>query len=126
MGRGALMMKIILAFAVLIGLAVASYYFNSRTTDAMAALELTGPDQGNSNDQLLACTAAQSIVKERFHGTVIFPFCSGVPVKGFGPRFVVSSFFELADSSGIKRRQNFTVTVEKQPGGFLTSIPKWD
>jgi hypothetical protein len=117
-------MKIFFAL-VLIGLAVASYYFISRVTDAMAALELTGPDQGNSNDQLLACTAAQSAVKERFHGTAIFPFCSGVPVKGSGPRFVVSSFFELADS-GIKRRQNFTVTVEKRPGVFLTSIPKWD
>src|SRR5262245_50488090 len=103
-------MKVYLAlFLIVIGLGVASYWFISRTTYAMAALELTGPDQGNSNDQLLACTAAQSAVKERFHGTAIFPFCSGVPVNGSGPRFVVSSFFELADSSGIKRRQNFTV-----------------
>ena len=115
-------MKVFLVIC-LIGLGGASYYFVSRVSDATEALKITGPDAGNSNDQLLACTAAQLTIKERVTtSAAIFPFCSGVPVVGSGPRFVVSSFFDLPDSSGIKRRHNFTVNVEDRANGFISKL----
>jgi hypothetical protein len=115
-----------LILVFLIGLGVGAYYFFSRLSEATEALEITGPNAENSEDQLLACTAAQSAIKGRLATRAVFPFCSGVPVIGSGPEFIINSFFDLPDPSGIKRRHNFTVIVKRSDGYLATRISKLD
>lgn len=116
---------LILLFAIL----VAGGYFAYQLMNAMSSLDVSGPDVGNNERQLLACTGAQMAVKQRltFASQAIFPFCSSVPVIGTDNDFIVQSFFDLADSSGIKRRHSFSVNAKRRPdGNWQTLITRLD
>jgi hypothetical protein len=103
-------------------------FTSDNLTSRTRSLDMTGPNAGNSDQQLLACMAAQMAVK-RLAQTIegSFPSCSGVRVRGSGPHFKVMSFFDLADSSGIIRRRNYAVEVNHRTDGqWQTSVVHMD
>jgi hypothetical protein len=119
---------IVLLFLVVFAAWFGAKFTSANLTSATRSLDITGPNAGNSEQQLLACTAAQMAVK-RLAQTIAatFPSCSGVPVRGSGPKFKVMSFFDLADSSGVIRRRNYSVEVTRRTEGqWQTSVLHMD
>lgn len=78
----------------------------------------------------LACTAAQMAVKERLARPTAasFPYCSDWPghVRAESPHsWIVTSWFDMADPSGIIRQRSYQVLVERgDDGNWRTFIHK--
>jgi hypothetical protein len=119
---------VVLLLLVLLAAWSGAKFTSDHLTPPTRSLDVIGPNVENSEHQLLACKAAQMAVK-RLAQTIdgIFPSCSGVRVRGSGAHFKVMSFFDLADSSGIIRRRNYAVEVNRHTDGqWQTSVVHMD
>ena len=124
------MIKVLIALSVAVLVLVAGgvwIYYSIAT--AINSVDLSGPDVGNNHSQMLACTGAQMAVKQRLTGgaRAVFPHCGSVPVVGNDREFIVRSYFDLADPSGVIRRHPTVVNVTHRPDDqWLTLITKMD
>ena len=119
--------KVVIALSVAVLVAGGVWIYSIVT--AINSVDFSGPDVGNNHSQMLACTGAQMAVKQRLTGgaRAVFPHCGSVPVVGNDREFIVRSYFDLADPSGVIRRHPTVVNVTHRPDDqWLTLITKMD